>query len=74
MARAVIDEGNWNRVRQFEVQAQLDSAWKTIASGTTLGPAKEVPFPPTTARLFRLNILEADEVPTICECVLFEAK
>ena len=68
--RAVIDEGNWNRVRQFEVQAQQDGAWKTIVSGTTIGPAKEISFAPVTARVFRLNILKADEVPTICEfCV-----
>jgi alpha-L-fucosidase len=67
VARAVIDEGNWGRIRQFEVQAQQDGVWKTIASGTTIGPAKEISFPPVIARLFRLNILNAVEVPTICE-------
>jgi alpha-L-fucosidase len=67
VARAVIDEGNWGRIRQFEVQAQQDGVWKTIASGTTIGPAKAISFPPVTARLFRLNILNAVEVPTICE-------
>ena len=45
-----------------------------IASGTTLGPAKEISFSPVTARLFRLNILQAVEVPTICEFELFENK
>jgi alpha-L-fucosidase len=71
VARAVIDEGNWDRVRQFEVQAQQDGTWKTVASGTTIGPSKEVPLVPTAARLFRLNILAAVEVPTICEFELF---
>jgi alpha-L-fucosidase len=74
VTRAVIDEGNWNRVRQFEVQAQQDGAWKIVASGTTIGPAKEISFTPTTARVFRLNILKADDVPTICEFELSDAK
>jgi alpha-L-fucosidase len=73
VVRAVIDEGNWNRVRQFEVQAQQDGVWKTIASGTTIGPAKDISFPPTTAQRFRLNILAAVEVPTICEFELWAA-
>ena len=72
--RAVIDEGNWNRVRQFELQAQQAGDWRTIASGTTIGPAKEISFPPITARVFRLNILKAEDVPTICEFELFNAK
>ena len=72
--RAVIDEGDWNRVREFELQVQQDGDWKTIASGTTIGPAKTVAFSPVSARVFRLNIIQAVEVPTICEFQLVAAK
>ena len=70
----MIDEGNWNRVREFELQAQQDGAWKTVASGTTIGSAKEISFAPVTARVFRLNILKAKDVPTICEFEVYEQK
>ena len=71
--RARIDEGHWNRVREFELQAQQDGTWKNLASGTTLGPDKEISFAPVTARRLRLNLLQAVEVPTICEFELFAA-
>jgi alpha-L-fucosidase len=74
VGRAVIDEGDWNRVRQFEIQAKQDGDWKTIASGTTIGPAKGISFLPVAARVFRLNILAATDVPTIHEFELFEVK
>jgi alpha-L-fucosidase len=74
VGRAVIDEGHWNRVRRFELQVEQEGAWKTIASGTTLGPEKEISFAPITACRFRLNILEAADVPTIWELELYEAK
>ena len=72
VGRARIDEGNWNRVQEFELSAQVESAWKTIATGTTLGPSKEILFVPVTARIFRLTILKASEVPTICEFEVYE--
>jgi len=67
VSRVVIDEGNWNRVQRFEIQAAQDGVWKTLASGTTIGARKQVPFAPTQARTFRLKILEATEVPTHVE-------
>lgn len=67
VGRVLIDEGNWNRVREFQLQIQQDGEWKTIASGATIGPAKKISFAPVTAQRFRLNILQAAEVPTICE-------
>jgi alpha-L-fucosidase len=73
IARVVIDEGAWNRVRAFELQAQEEGAWKTIASGTTIGPEKELVFAPVTARVFRLHIVQAGDVPTICELALHAA-
>ena len=35
VSRAVIDEGDWNRVRRFELQVKQDGAWQTIASVRT---------------------------------------
>jgi alpha-L-fucosidase len=72
--RAVMDENHWNRVRQFELQAQQEDGWQTLASGTTIGPEKEIRFAPVMARVFRLNILKADDVPTINEVELYEAQ
>ena len=72
--RAIIDEGDWNRVREFELQVQQNGTWKAIASGKTIGPAKAIAFSPVSARVFRLNILQAVEVPTICEFQLVAAK
>ncbi len=69
--RAVIDEGNWDRVRRFELQYQQNDDWKTVFAGATLGPSKELKFEPVAAQHFRLNILEANEVPTILEFKLW---
>jgi alpha-L-fucosidase len=65
--RVVIDEGDWNRVRRFEIAAEQEGGWRTVATGTTLGPAREISFPPATARVWRLHILDAVDVPTILE-------
>ncbi len=67
IARAVIDEGDWNRVVHFELQYRQGGEWKTVLAGTKLGPGKELKFEPVEAQHFRLNVLEANEVPTILE-------
>lgn len=72
IARAIIDEGNWNRVRKFEIQVKEEDAWKVVASGNTLGADKEISFPvPVTGQFFRLSILDATDGPTIHEFQLF---
>ena len=71
VVRAVIDEGNWNRVRRFELQYRDGDAWKTVVTGTMLGAKKPLKFEPVTARHFRLSIIEAVEVPTIIEFELY---
>ena len=68
--QAIIDEGEWDRVRGFELQYRGEDQWKTIVSGTTLGPKKRLQFNPVKAQHFRLNILEATNVPTIWEVQL----
>ncbi len=74
VGRAMIDEGGWNRVERFELQAEVDGQWKTVVAGTTLGPRKMLHFAPVRARRFRLNILQANEVPTIVEFELWPVK
>lgn len=71
-SRAVIMELGWDRVRKFEIAGQADGRWLTIASGTTLGSLKELKFNAVTCQIVRLNILEAENVPTIEEFQLFK--
>ena len=56
-----------HRIRKFEVQFQDGQDWKTIFAGTTVGPDFKKEFPAVTARVVRLNILEATDGPTIDE-------
>jgi len=72
ITRAVVDEGHWNRVRRFELQYRKGEEWETLVTGTTIGASKELAFDAVTARQFRLNVLEASEVPTILEMELHE--
>jgi alpha-L-fucosidase len=60
-------EGGGNRVQKFELQYQDGSTWKKIISGTTIGAEYKKDFPAVTARIVRLNILDATEGPTIDE-------
>ncbi len=70
--RAVIDEGHWNRVREFVVEARQAGVWKVVARGKTIGASRTITFDSIQARVFRLHIIEAVEVPTILEFQLFE--
>lgn len=73
VTRALIDEAGFARIQKFDIQAQLGGAWKIVATGTTAGANKKIKFSaPVTAQTFRLNINEANEVPTLGEFQLFE--
>jgi alpha-L-fucosidase len=63
----MICELEYPRTRQFAVEYLDDQTWKPLAKGTTIGGTKVLDFMPVTARRFRLNILEATEVPTLKE-------
>ncbi|MCX6872408.1 MAG: alpha-L-fucosidase [Verrucomicrobia bacterium] len=67
VGRAVISELQYPRTRQFAVEYLDGQTWKPLAKGTTIEGTKVLDFAPVTARQFRLNILEATEVPTIEE-------
>ena len=60
-------EGAPKRIQKFEVQFKDGADWKTIFAGTTVGPGFNRAFPPVTARVLRLNILDAKDGPTLDE-------
>jgi alpha-L-fucosidase len=70
VSRVIIQEG-WDRTRKFSVQYKAGDEWKDAVSGTTIGSNRELKFMPVTAQVFRLNITEATDVPTIWEFQLF---
>jgi len=72
--RATISESYAPRVEQFDLQAKEGESWKTFYRGTQIGEDCRIKFPPLTAQVVRLNILEASEGPTIWELQLFRAK
>jgi hypothetical protein len=67
--RAVISEG-WDRVRQSALHTKVGDSWRTVATGTTLGPYKELSLDPVSAQQFRLSITAATDVPSIWEFCL----
>ena len=72
VSRAMVDEGDWNRVRKYEIQVKDGEQWKTLAAGSKLGAECEVKFAsPVKGQVFRLNILEATDGPTIQQFELF---
>jgi alpha-L-fucosidase len=73
VSRAAIQEG-WDRTRRFAVQYKAGDEWKDAAGGTTIGTGRELKFAPVKAQVFRLNILEATDVPTIWEFQLFASR
>jgi alpha-L-fucosidase len=71
ISRAVIVEGDWDRVRRYELQVERDDAWVTIVRGDRLGERADLRFDPVETQRVRLHILEAVEGPTIWEIQLF---
>lgn len=64
-----IHEAIGNRVQKFEIEYQTSSSslWLTAATGTTIGLHYHTTFDPVTATSMRLNVLDADDGPTISE-------
>ena len=67
----LLDDHTYNRTKKFEVQAQVDGAWQTLVTGTTIGSRKRETFSPVKARLFRLVIQESSDTPTVNEFQIF---
>jgi hypothetical protein len=71
VGRAVVKELAYPRTEEFAIEYQEGSGWKPLVTGLTIHGEKTYDFAPVTARRFRLNILKANEVPTIEEFGLF---
>jgi alpha-L-fucosidase len=73
VSHVIVDEAGFDRVRKFEIQAQTKDGWRIVSTGTTLGSNKKIVFPaPVKAGVFRIQILDATDVPTLGEFQCFE--
>jgi hypothetical protein len=73
ISRAVIMEISWPVTTRFAIEYQRDDGqWQPIVTGTALGARRELKFAPVTAQHFRLNILDASNMPNIEEFQLFK--
>jgi alpha-L-fucosidase len=72
-AIAFSDPGRpWGRRKQsFEFQYKEGDEWKTILRDTMTGHGYKSTFPPVTARVFRLNITDAQDAPGAAQLFLF---
>jgi alpha-L-fucosidase len=67
VGRAVVMEIAFPRTQEFAIEYKAGDAWKPLHRGTTIAGRRVYDFSPVTARHVRLNILKANEVPTIEE-------
>ena len=62
------------RIQEFVIEYQKDGQWQAAARGKRAGEDFEMKFTPVTAQVWRLNILNPSDGPTIWEFQLFAAK
>ena len=67
IGRAVIVESEFPRTEQYTVEYKDGEEWCVLAEGKQVGGVKTIDFKPVTARHVRLNIIKANEVPTLEE-------
>ena len=69
----VIEEaaGMMGRVQEYKVEGLVNSNWKLLSQGTTIGERKVDRFPNTTIWKARLTILNATDSPAISEFGLY---
>jgi len=72
--QARLSDSPYHRTQAFDLEAQVDGKWKKIAEGKTIGDGLQIEFEPVRARLFRLNIRQAGDTPTLSEFQLFNDK
>jgi len=65
--RAVVMEINCPRTESFVIEYKEGEAWKPLHQGTTIAGRRLYAFPAVSARTVRLNIIKANEVPSIEE-------
>ncbi len=64
----------YDRIREFQLQAEQEGAWATFHRGTTIGEDCRLNFEPVTARRVRLVVLKTTINPLVGEFQLFAAK
>jgi hypothetical protein len=69
-----LSEALGRRVEEFKVEAQLDSDWKLLAHGTTIGKNLVVKFPEIIAWKIKLTVLKANTNVAISNFGLYLAK
>jgi hypothetical protein len=57
----------YTRVREFAVERKDGETWKPIVKGARIGRELNLEFPPVKARFVRLNLLKAENIPSIDE-------
>lgn len=62
------------RIKSYAIEYRDGDGWKSCYAGKDMPAAVEAPFDPVTAQVFRLNITQATDGPTIYEFQLFSAK
>lgn len=62
------------RVLEYKVEGQVDSDWKLLSQGTTIGIRKVDRFPVVTAWKVRITILRSNAYPAISSVGLYLAK
>ncbi|HXE43000.1 MAG TPA: discoidin domain-containing protein, partial [Candidatus Baltobacteraceae bacterium] len=63
--------GMTGRIQQYRVEGQVNSDWKLLSQGTTIGDRKVDRFPATTVWKVKVTILNATDYPTIREFGLY---
>jgi alpha-L-fucosidase len=60
-------EIGYHRTQEFAIEYKAGNEWKPLHRGTTIAGRRAYDFPTVNARVVRLNILKANEVPSIEE-------
>ena len=58
-------------MQEYRIEGQVDSDWKLLSQGTTIGERKVDRFPKVTVWKVRLIILKAKAYPAISEFGLY---
>lgn len=71
VSSALLSDAPYGRTQAFSLEAQVNGAWEKISEGSKIGDNLYLVFSPVKAQLFRLNILKANDTPTLAEFQLF---
>jgi alpha-L-fucosidase len=59
------------RVQEYKVEGQVDSDWKLLSQGSTIGERKVDRFPKVTVWKVRLTVLKSNDYPAIRKLGLY---